>query len=1253
MVSFHAGVAHGFSISAVTISPSNVVPPAAEVSMTIDIETPTQPTWLYADTRVSTNAAGVIGVEVYPASGALDAIGSLREKVTLGVFPPGTHHYQVTIHPDLEVSWGTRTNRGSFTVTDADPVVYISATRPETLEPSLTTRVSPGEFTITRIGNTNEALTLFVEFAGTATFGEDYEQVQQTMVMPAGERKLTFHIAPLDDSLVEGDESVIATLSPSPPINSLPNYSVHWRLNHAAVVIHDNDFAGDRPVVSISTFSNTLEFCPPNAGCAGIIFNLRRTGPGLNQPLTVFLRYTGTATAGSDYHALPSEVTFEAGNEFASATSTPIDDTLHEGDETIIADIIEGLNYHADPNRWRATTVILDNEAPAPPIISLELIEGDAAETLPTQNAIFTATFRVRRTGPATNELTVFLNTQQGTARLGVDYRLDGVTDGEMVRFPAGASAVTVQLYPIDDNLYEGDETVFFHLIAPPSGTPPSGQYTIEFAHSSVSMVIHDNDPVETRLEITSPLDGQHFAAGDVIPLRAQIVGPGSSNSWSVDFFDGNQRIGTTQAGGTIWWANAIGGQHVIGARAYSAAGVALEAPPVTISVGPGPALPVVSIFASGFRTAEPCPVCLVAPGVFTIARTGPTNEALNVYLEYDGPATPGVDYNALPHQITIPAGTNSARVLLLAIDDHLVEGPEIARATLVAPELANGGYVVSQYASEAMVVIGDDESGAPEIRLDIVEPKEGAQFAAGTTIEISALGVWTQGEVDRPVQFFAGNQLIGQSNPPLLGRPTIPGLPSVHTIFWTNPPPGQHALTARFALTSSSVVTSPPVNISVGGELRTIVRIEATQNIAEESSYPYRRLPLRGEFTISRTGPTSNALPVFVHYSGSATPGDDYPAEPFLAVIPEGAASVRIEIVPVDDGIREGIETVVAAISHCPPETDPPLGVPCYLGFEIDPARERATVVIRDNGITEASLAITRPEDGANFLLSEAILIEAVAIDLNGYISRVEFWDGATQIGVSEITFIRAPDPGTPIHHSFEWRRASPDAHVLTARAIQADGTVLSSPPVHITVGDGINRPIITMTAPDCFAIEPSSNATPDTATFRIRRHGPTNDALVVAYSLHGTALNGTDYETLPSLATIAVGSQSVDVVIRPLADKLAEGRETVVLRLEPGPQAGPIAAYHIGRPGVAAAVISDEPWAASSGAANCILLSDGLKHICFSAGVGYTFRIEASSDLSHWETVCEDASSDGIYHFIDPETGIQRRFYRLMRVE
>jgi hypothetical protein len=239
------------------------------------------------------------------------------------------------------------------------------------------------------------------------------------------------------------------------------------------------------------------------------------------------------------------------------------------------------------------------------------------------------------------------------------------------------------------------------------------------------------------------------------------------------------------------------------------------------------------------------------------------------------------------------------------------------------------------------------------------------------------------------------------------------------------------------------------------------LVRIDATSPIAEESSFPYRRIAFVGEFTVSRTGPADAALPVFLHYAGSATPKDFLSPLPWSVTIPAGATSTVIRVEARPDEMPEGIETLTATLSHCPPDTEPPLGIPCVF-FPIDPARASATIFVRDDGITEASLALTRPADGASFHVGQTILLEATAIDLNGYISRVEFWANEERIGVSEIFFIRAPDPGTPIQHQFEWTGATVGDHKLTARARgnDSDETELVSPPVHISVRDGGNLP-------------------------------------------------------------------------------------------------------------------------------------------------------------------------------------------------
>ena len=278
-------------------------------------------------------------------------------------------------------------------------------------------------------------------------------------------------------------------------------------------------------------------------------------------------------------------------------------------------------------------------------------------------------------------------------------------------------------------------------------------------------------------------------------------------------------------------------------------------------------------------------------------------------------------------------------------------------------------------------------------------------------------------------------------------------------------------------------------------------VSIVATRSIAEESSAPFRRLPLRGEFTISRTGATTAPLSAFVHLSGMATRGSDYENLPLIVTIPAGASATTLDLAAIPDPVVEGIETVVATVSDCPPDG---LEMPCFVGFVIDPAQAQATIFVREDGITQASLAITNPKEGANFNVGDPISIEAVAIDLEGYISRIEFWDFDRRIGGSEIVFIRAPDPGTPIAHSFEWRHAAAGAHKLTARVVNANGAVLSSQPVQITVGSGSDRAMVEIEATDASSFEEGTNGAPDAAVFTIRRiAGPPNIDLLVYYSI------------------------------------------------------------------------------------------------------------------------------------------------------
>jgi polygalacturonase len=75
------------------------------------------------------------------------------------------------------------------------------------------------------------------------------------------------------------------------------------------------------------------------------------------------------------------------------------------------------------------------------------------------------------------------------------------------------------------------------------------------------------------------------------------------------------------------------------------------------------------------------------------------------------------------------------------------------------------------------------------------------------------------------------------------------------------------------------------------------------------------------------------------------------------------------------------------------------------------------------------------------------------------------------------------------------------------------------------------------------------------DTGTFLISRLGALANPLVVNFSLAGSAVNGSDYETLVTSATIPAGKSQTAVTVRPSSDGLVtEGNETVILSLSSG---------------------------------------------------------------------------------------------------
>ncbi len=102
--------------------------------------------------------------------------------------------------------------------------------------------------------------------------------------------------------------------------------------------------------------------------------------------------------------------------------------------------------------------------------------------------------------------------------------------------------------------------------------------------------------------------------------------------------------------------------------------------------------------------------------------------------------------------------------------------------------------------------------------------------------------------------------------------------------------------------------------------------------------------------------------------------------------------------------------------------------------------------------------------------------------------------------------------------------------------------------------------------------ATDPNASETgPDNGVFTITRTGDTTNPLVVAYTIGGTATNGTDYQLLSGSATIGAGQASTTITLTPIDDVLVEGPETAILTLSTS------GAYVIGTAGSATVTIAD----------------------------------------------------------------------------
>jgi hypothetical protein len=326
-----------------------------------------------------------------------------------------------------------------------------------------------------------------------------------------------------------------------------------------------------------------------------------------------------------------------------------------------------------------------------------------------------------------------------------------------------------------------------------------------------------------TYLQVTATessntiVSAEFFANGESIGVvsnnisfpAAPVYFPGSGLVIIDPFFPGG---GVGSWPFALFWTAELG-DYTLTAKATDDQGNTTLSDPVNVIVIP---TPVVSVQAT-VPIASPN-----IPGIFTITRTGNTNQNLNVPFYFRGTAQNGVDYIEVSKFVVISAGQFSAdvtinplvfkqgnaRAVSLKLSNYLVPGEAGA-----VPQIAilNPPFLIGS-PGEATIYIKANDRDVHKPSVRITQPKPRQSLNAGSDITITA-DVMDRDTGVALVEFFDRTTKLGET--PAITT-TLPGQHVSFNFTWTNAPAGPHLLHARATDIQGKTQVSGQVRIQV-----------------------------------------------------------------------------------------------------------------------------------------------------------------------------------------------------------------------------------------------------------------------------------------------------------------------------------------------------------------------------------------------------------------------------------------------------
>lgn len=271
---------------------------------------------------------------------------------------------------------------------------------------------SSATITLRRTGGLGSPSTVQVSAtAGTAVPGRDFTPVSQHVTFSPNATTKTFKVPLIDNKLLDGNRTVMLTVSLAPPSGGAP--PVIGSRSTATLTILDNDQPG---VITLSAGSYSAK----EGSTVTITVKRQASGSGPlggNVSVDYIVSSNGSAVAGLDYTVatgLTGTLTFVGTETSLKVPIQLLDDTLAEGQEYFLFSLAKPTNGATLGAPSTATVYINDNDDGGKLMLS--------ASTFSVSEGAGNLSVTIKRSAGKASNVSVPFTTGGGTAVPGTDY---------------------------------------------------------------------------------------------------------------------------------------------------------------------------------------------------------------------------------------------------------------------------------------------------------------------------------------------------------------------------------------------------------------------------------------------------------------------------------------------------------------------------------------------------------------------------------------------------------------------------------------------------------------------------------------------------------------------------------------------------------------------------------------------------------------------------------------------------------------